>query len=564
VTFFAGAYQASNILFAFVVTLGVLIFVHELGHFLAAKACGIRVLKFSLGFGPAVGIGRFRLRWVRGHTEYVVSWIPLGGFVKMLGESTGSEDESHVDAHPSEALSSKPLWQKLTVVFAGPAMNLLLPVLLYTVIFAAGLPQADAVIGEVEPRSPAAVAGLQPGDRITAIDGAPVEWWSKLDETLKARNDGEMTLSYSRDGVESTARISIEPRQRVDVFGDDLSVGWIGVYHRRPLALVGVMDRGARAYQAGLRTGDQLTAVAGKAVEDWYEFAQLYAESGVGEEVSIELRRGAEASDPVTLSVPALGDIASLGVVRADVLIAQVGEDSPAADAGLRIGDLIHSVDGVPISSFDTFATVVRVSAGQTLDLVVVRDAEKIEIPVTPTLVPTDLAGIGVEVPRYRIGIVGNNLLSVAGSTRINQILNPLVSIPKATMWTIKITQAFMRGLGKLISGDVPTSQIAGPIGIAEYAGAALERGWMHFLQFLVLISINLGILNLLPIPVLDGGQAVVFIIEGVRRAPLSVRTRGFVQQIGVTMLLMIMGLAFWNDISRNWSRVIDWLTEGL
>jgi regulator of sigma E protease len=246
------------------------------------------------------------------------------------------------------------------------------------------------------------------------------------------------------------------------------------------------------------------------------------------------------------------------------VLIAQVGEDSPAADAGLRIGDLIHSVDGVPISSFDTFAALVRVSAGQTLDLVVVRDAEKIEIPVTPTLVPTDLAGIGVEVPRYRIGIVGNNLLSVAGSTRINQILNPLVSIPKATMWTIKITQAFMRGLGKLISGDVPTSQIAGPIGIAEYAGAALERGWMHFLQFLVLISINLGILNLLPIPVLDGGQAVVFIIEGVRRAPLSVRTRGFVQQIGVTMLLMIMGLAFWNDISRNWSRVIDWLTEGL
>jgi regulator of sigma E protease len=130
-------------------------------------------------------------------------------------------------------------------------------------------------------------------------------------------------------------------------------------------------------------------------------------------------------------------------------------------------------------------------------------------------------------------------------------------------MLTIEITQVFLQGLGKLISGDVPSNQIAGPIGIAEIAGKALERGWMDYLQTLVLISINLGILNLLPIPILDGGQALVFLIEGVRRAPLSLRTRGFVQQIGVTMLLMIMGLAFWNDISRNWSRVVDWLTEG-
>jgi regulator of sigma E protease len=564
VTFLTGAYQASSYLFAFVVMLGVLIFVHELGHFLAAKACGIRVLKFSLGFGPPVGIGRLRMRWVRGHTEYVVSWIPLGGFVKMLGEGTGSEEQSDVDVDPSEALSSKPLWQKLTVVFAGPVMNLLLPVLLFSVIFAVGLPQANSVIGEVEPGSPAAVAGLQPGDRITAIDGRPVKWWKRIDEALKARSDGGMTLGYSRDGVASTARVSVAPRQQIDVFGDDLTVGWIGVYHRRPLAIVGLADRSAPAYRAGLRSGDQVTAVAGKSVEDWYQFEQAYSESGVAGEVSIEFKRGDGASDAVTLSIPALGDLVSLGVVRADVLIAQVSEDTPAAHAGIRAGDLIRSVDGVPIHSFDSFAEMVRASAGRTLDLGVARDAEEIEIPVTPALVPTDLVGIGVEVPRYRIGVLGNNLLSLAGSTRVNQILNPLVSIPRATLLTIEITQVFMRGLGKLITGEVPSNQIAGPIGIAEIAGKALERGWMDYLQTLVLISINLGILNLLPIPILDGGQAVVFIIEGVRRAPLSLRTRGFVQQVGVTMLLMIMGLAFWNDISRNWSRVVDWLTEGL
>ena len=563
-TFLAGAYQASNYLFAFVVMLGVLIFVHELGHFLAAKACGIRVLKFSLGFGPPVGIGRFRMRWVRGHTEYVVSWIPLGGFVKMLGESTGSEEQSDVDIDPSEALSSKPLWQKLVVVFAGPVMNLLLPVLLFSVIFAAGLPQADSVVGEVELGSPAAVAGLQPGDRITAIDGEPVEWWKEIDKALKARSDGELTLDYSRDGVASTARVSIASRQRLDVFGDDLTVGWIGVYHRRPLAVVGLVDRSAPAYRAGLRSGDQVIGVAGESVEDWYQFEEAYSGSAVAGEVSIEFKRGGGDSDPVTLSIPALGDLARLGVVRADVLIAQVSEDTPAAHAGIRSGDLIRSVDGVSLHSFDSFAETIRASAGRTLDLVVARDAQEIEIPVAPALVPTDLVGIGVEVPRYQIGILGNNLLSLVGSTQINQILNPLVSIPRATLLTVEITQVFMRGLGKLITGEVPSNQIAGPIGIAEIAGKALERGWMDYLQTLVLISINLGILNLLPIPILDGGQAVVFIIEGVRRAPLSLRTRGFVQQVGVTMLLMIMGLAFWNDISRNWSRVIDWLTEGL
>jgi regulator of sigma E protease len=155
-------------------------------------------------------------------------------------------------------------------------------------------------------------------------------------------------------------------------------------------------------------------------------------------------------------------------------------------------------------------------------------------------------------------------LLAVRGSIGFERVLNPLVAVPRATAMTVKITHLFLRGLGKLITGDVPRNQLAGPIGIAEIAGKALERGWMDYLQTLVLISINLGILNLLPIPLLDGGQAVVFLVEGVRNERLSLRTREFVQQIGFTMLVVIMGFAFWNDISRNWSRVIDWLTGGL
>jgi regulator of sigma E protease len=544
--------------------LGVLIFVHEFGHFLAAKACGIRVLKFSLGFGSPVGIGRFRMRWVRGHTEYVVCWIPLGGFVKMLGETPDPEVAADLAAYPEETLESKPLWQKLFVIFAGPAMNLLLPVLIYTGILAVGFPQADSVIGEVEAGSPAAAAGLRPNDRVIAIDGAPVQWWRQIADVLAAQTSGGLAIQYERDGVRETARLSIETRQRSDVFGELVARGWSGLYHRRPLAMVALTDRASPAYQAGLRTGDRVAEVAGEPVADWYAFADAYAAAGRGGEVAIALVRGRETAEDIVLQIPALGDLESLGVIRADVLIAEVTDDAPAAQVGLRSGDLIQRANGVPMRSFESFADSVRRSAGQSLALSVLRDGEALEISVTPALVQTDLTGFGMKVPRYRIGIMGNNMLAVPGSVGFEQVLNPLVSVPRAAAMTIEITRLFMRGLGKLVTGDVPRNQLAGPIGIAEIAGKALERGWMDYLQTLVLISINLGVLNLLPIPLLDGGQAVVFLIEGVRNKRLSLRTREFVQKVGLTMLLVIMGFAFWNDISRNWSRVVGWLTGGL
>ncbi|MGE4605356.1 MAG: site-2 protease family protein, partial [Myxococcota bacterium] len=213
-------YTAGSWTFAFVVMLGVLIFVHELGHFLVAKACKVRVLKFSLGFGPPVGIGKFKMRWERGHTEYVVSWIPLGGFVKMLGEVPGEAEDEVAKAHPSETLGAKPLWQKLAVVFAGPAMNLLLPVLVFTGILWVGLPHAGNLIGEVEPGSAAAIAGLLPGDRVTSIDGDPIVWWRDVDEVLSEQTSGSIQLGYRRDGIDGTASVDVEPRGRTDMFGE--------------------------------------------------------------------------------------------------------------------------------------------------------------------------------------------------------------------------------------------------------------------------------------------------------------------------------------------------------
>ncbi len=168
-------------------------------------------------------------------------------------------------------------------------------------------------------------------------------------------------------------------------------------------------------------------------------------------------------------------------------------------------------------------------------------------------------AGFGVKEPRYLVGITAE-VASLPGVTEIDRERNPLVSVPRAVGMTAEVTRSFLAGLAKLVTGEISRKQLQGPIGIAEIAGHAYQRGWETYLSILVLISINLGILNLLPIPVLDGGQAVIYAIEGARRAPLSLRTRETVQQLGLTVLLLLMGLAFWNDLSRQWVRLLDWL----
>jgi regulator of sigma E protease len=551
----------ADYLFAFVVLLSVLIFVHELGHFLVAKACGVRVLKFSLGFGSPIGFGRYRLRWVRGETEYVIAWFPLGGFVKMLGENPDEVDSPDALAHPSETLGGKPLWQKLAIVFAGPAMNLVLPVAIFVGMQAVGLPRADAVIGLVERSSPAEAAGLAPGDRIAAIDGEPVRWWAEVSEALRTAPERELSLSIERGGATSQVTLPVAARDGFDEFGEPARVGWAGLGHARPSALLGILDAEAPARDAGLRSGDLVIAVAGREVEDWYSFRDAYAAAS-GPSVTLELRRSrGEAEEELSLEVPALGGVEALGVVRANALVAEVVPDSPAARAGLEAGDLILEYDGRPVTYFSSFAQTVGASGGRELPLTFARGGELHEIRVAAEPTATD-SGFGLEETRYRIGIRGSEVL-VAGLVVTDRERNPLVAVPRAVEMTVDFTSVFLVGFKKILTGEVSRKNLAGPIGIAQIAGSALQQGWEPYLRIMVLISINLGILNLLPIPVLDGGQAVVFLVEGIKRSPLSLRTRIAVQQVGVTVLMLLMGLAFWNDLSRLWTKVVDWLPGG-
>jgi len=553
--------MAFEYLFAFVMMLSVLIFVHELGHFLVAKACGVRVLKFSLGFGNPIGIGRYRLRWKRGHTEYVVAWIPLGGFVKMLGEYTDDTSDEEAVAHPSETLPGRPLWQKLSIVFAGPVMNLLLPVLVFMVGLAIGLDRRGPVVGTVEAGSPAAVAGIEAGDRIVRVDGQPVNFWDDLELAIVPNPGGTATLVYRRDGAEQRTELDIGARQGLDEFGKTRDLGWIGLENTLPRARIAIAEAGAPARAAGLLSGDRVISVAGEPVDDWYGFAATYAAAGTTGRVEIEIERATgDPPENLTLQVPALGSTAALGVGQASVVISGVTPDSAASIAGLEAGDVVLSVGGVPVGSFGAFAEAVRDSEGRTLELDVAHDGVQRRVDVTPELTTYEL-GMGLEETRYMVGITAER--SLPGTISIDRVRNPLVSLPRAVGMTVDLTRAFLRGLGKLVTGEVSRKQLAGPIGIAQIAGEAYQRGWESYLKVMVLISINLGILNLLPIPILDGGQALVFLVEGVRRGPLSLRTREFVQQIGLTVLILLMGLAFWNDISRNWSAVVDWLRRG-
>jgi regulator of sigma E protease len=182
-------------------------------------------------------------------------------------------------------------------------------------------------------------------------------------------------------------------------------------------------------------------------------------------------------------------------------------------------------------------------------------------VAIAPELRPVDL-GLGIQDSRYLVGITAE-AATLPGGVALDRERNPLISFWRSVGMTVDMTRTFLRGLGKLVTGEVSRKQLAGPIGIAEIAGNALQRGWETYLAVMVLISVNLGILNLLPIPILDGGQAVLFTVEGIKRSPLSLRARELLQQAGLTVLVLLMGLAFWNDISRNWSRVVDWLRSG-
>lgn len=588
--------ETIDTLVAVIPMLGILIVAHELGHFLVAKACGVRVLKFSIGFGPPIGFGKRRMRWERGGTEYVIGWIPLGGFVRMLGEPMPG-DENFIaqvpdDARPDEFLESKPVWQKLSIVFAGPTMNLLLPILCLMGILWVGLPRPNAVVGMIEADSPAARAGLEVGDRIVSLDGKNVEWWDEVILPIRAREAGGiLDLEVERDQKFFRIAIPLDSQTARDRFGTIVDHGWVGVGHRRLSAVIGVPYKSSAAAQAGLRSGDRIVSVDEHGIEDWQALGQVLARAAreVGREgVVWRIERPITPADPnpapkplgerpdqdgeatppeieeLTLQLPPMPTLDALGVLPAAILVAYVTPDRPAALAGLRPNDLILSVDGTPIGSFESFVSRVQTSGGRELEIAFSRDGRvsTTRLRAREETVAGRYEIEGMEERIYQIGLAAA-VSSLPGSSSVQQLRNPIESLPRAVLMSWQMTMEYLEGLGKLFTGEVGVDKLAGPIGIARIARKSLDRGWLDYLWMMMLISINLGILNLLPIPILDGGQAMIYAIEGIKRSPLSIRSREIATSVGFGLLMLLMGRAFWNDLTPTWLKFVSWLSTG-
>jgi regulator of sigma E protease len=543
----------------FIVMVGVLVFVHELGHFIWAKTFGVRVLRFSLGFGPR--IAGFR----RGDTEYVVSALPLGGYVRMLGENP--RDEVH-PADRGRSLADQPLLQRIVITVGGPAMNLLFPILLYFVVFLGDTELTPAAIGVVYPNRPAH-GQLLPGDRVVAIDGDEISTFYEL--TRKVERSAGETLTFELERDDKRIQREITPALEVKELPLDMreEVALIGVKPHHPLAVIGVRSPESPAGAAGLRTFDMVVAAGGRPIERYIDL-----------ERALDRNRGALL--PLTFLRPepvpnALGGLIELdvyepriatltpepgkgqgsersGIEGADLYISDVTAGSPEHRAGLLPGDRLLALDGRPIQLWATFKEDMRAGRGKTHTL---RYQRGNEVHTARFALQRELVKEhGQEKHRYVMRI--RNWVPMRRAAAVPNPSPIAYAARESLRATAEVVELTIFSVVRLLQGRVSVKSIGGPLTIFEVAGEAAEEGALNYLTLMAFISINLGLINLLPIPLLDGGHLLFFLYEGVARRPVSVRIREYAHIAGFLVLIGIMVLAFKNDLERQWPQIVE------
>ena len=442
----------------FLIVLGVLVAFHELGHFLAARWVGVRVLKFSLGFGPKL-FGR-----KMGETEYLLSAIPLGGYVKLFGED---ETEATTQEDRARSFAHKGLWGKVLIVAAGPGFNFILAYFIFAGWLATGAPlfvptfqDLTPDIEAMAPGSPADTAGIRIGDRISRVNGQDISTRTELFDAVAKSNGQPLTLEIKRD--EQTKTLTVTPTKTP---GPQASAQEPGYY---------------------------------------------------------------------------------LGVEETPPLVTSVMQSSPASKAGLQAGDHVVNIDGQTIHTWSQMTGIVKENPNHPLQLEVLREGHRVSLTVTPSSEKTTVNGQSVEVGK--IGISGPGRSIMRSST-------PLLSLYDGLGATWGWTELTVVGLYKMIVGDISSKNIGGPLTIANISGEAAAQGASSVVFLIAILSINLGVLNLLPIPILDGGHLLFFLIEGILRKPLGERQRELAQQAGLVLLVGVMIFAFWNDLERIFLR---------
>ncbi len=442
---------------AFALALGILIVVHELGHYWVARWCGVKVLRFSIGFGKPLAARKLG----RDGTEWVLAAFPLGGYVKMLDEREG-------EVAPHElprAFNRQSVWRRILIVAAGPVANFLLAIALYWLLFISGVPGVKPVLGQPTSGSPAAVAGFQPGELMTSIDGEAVVTWQDTRWLLLKR-------VVSKQGIKIETRndrgeIHFRTLETSSLTADDLDGDFLeklGLTHFRPL----------------------LKPVAGKLVA-----------GGAGEK------------------------------------------------AGMQVGDVVVAVNGETIERWEDLVQWVRDHPERALDFEIQRGDQLLRLPVTPSAANEQGKVVG------KIG-AAPQVDAELGKKLLTEVRYPPFQALGAALHKTWDTSVFsLNMLGRMVVGQVSFKNISGPITIADYAGQSAQMGWLPYLSFLALISISLGVLNLLPIPLLDGGHLMYYMAEILKGSPVSERAMEIGQQVGMALLMVLMAFAFYNDINR-------------
>lgn len=444
-----------NIL-AIVVSLGVLITFHEFGHFFIARRCGVKVLRFSVGFGKPI----FRYVGKTG-TEYTLAMIPLGGYVRMLDEREGNVP----DALKPQAFNNKTVWQRFAIVAAGPIANFILAIAIYAVVALMGVQYLAPKVGEIKANSPVSQSQIQSGDELLALNNTPVSSWEDVNLVLA-------------DLIGTSGTITVR-------------------------------------YQVN--------------------------QSQEKQEDKITLNRWMAGQEPSNL-------IQDFGLMpwqpKVVPTIAQVVEDGAAAKAGFKVGDKVVSVDQNPIADWSQFVKRVQNHPGTSMTVTVELDNKRVQLSMIPQSVErgsidVGYAGLAVVPPKWDPSLVRE------------REFGPLQSLVYGTQQTWKMVSLTVSSIGKMLHGLISIDNLSGPITIAKVASASADSGLQSFLKFMAYLSVSLGVLNLLPIPMLDGGHLVFFGIEAVRRKPVSERIQGLAYRVGASLLFTLMAIAIFNDIAR-------------
>jgi regulator of sigma E protease len=564
----------------FILLVSILIFIHESGHFAFAKIFGVKVITFSIGFGP-------KLLRIRGkETEYCLGALPFGGFVKMLEESRGTETILPEDRH--RTFESQALWKRIVIVLAGPAMNVLFPIALYTSVFLEDRAFLPPVVGVVLPGKPAD-GKLLAGDRITNVDGRDVTSFPDVQSYVARRAGKPVRVVVQRDG--RAVEEWITPADEVEERELDIveHVGRLGFHATFPAAVIGVR-KDSPAWAAGLRTFDRVVAINGRKVDRLYDLQTSLA-ANKGDTVVLTYLRPVDAPsamgglcdlavmDPQVATLTPLprredagapGDsdarakdvFARAGIEGTDLYASFVPEGSSEWKAGLRAGDRLVALDGHPVRSWDELNEELVAGAAKMHDLAWTRAGDPMAGTFSLRREQWD-DELGQHYERYVFRTT--HWVPDHPWARADLVENPhplLYAVGRGFEETGSVIKFIVVGLVRMLQGRVSLSTVSGPITLYDIAGQAGAKGPAYFVWAMALISVNLGLLNLLPIPVLDGGHLAFFLVEWARRRPLPLRVREVASLVGMGVLFALMLLAFKNDVERRWDVIVGEIRE--